>query len=296
MIIGKIFRELFGLKDKIMLFTHKDMDGLGCHILLEKVMQTSPAYKYVTNSNSNKAIRDFIKNDDDTFLIITDLNVDKETAEMLDQRGNVILIDHHLSAEFLKDYDWAFVKIGLSATLLVYHFLKENFNADIDAYKDFAYMVDDYDTWKHKMPVSNRFNILYLFIGEERFFNRFTNNSSIELTDTENLIVTIQEENIERYIKNKCENNLEMVDTKHGKCAVVFAEDHINLVAHFLLDNYDIDYAMIIAGGEKVSLRSKEDFDVSAIAQLYGGGGHKNAAGFQLNKEDKLSVLKKFIN
>ena len=28
------------------------------------------------------------------------------------------------------------------------------------------------------------------------------------------------------------------------------------------------------------SLRSVEDFDVSAIAKLYGGGGHKNAAGF----------------
>lgn len=29
------------------------------------------------------------------------------------------------------------------------------------------------------------------------------------------------------------------------------------------------------------SLRSRGDFDVSAIAKLYGGGGHKNAAGFQ---------------
>lgn len=29
------------------------------------------------------------------------------------------------------------------------------------------------------------------------------------------------------------------------------------------------------------SLRSRGDFDVSAIAKLYGGGGHKNAAGFK---------------
>jgi nanoRNase/pAp phosphatase (c-di-AMP/oligoRNAs hydrolase) len=28
------------------------------------------------------------------------------------------------------------------------------------------------------------------------------------------------------------------------------------------------------------SLRSVGDFDVSAIAKIYGGGGHKNAAGF----------------
>ena len=31
----------------------------------------------------------------------------------------------------------------------------------------------------------------------------------------------------------------------------------------------------------KWSLRSKGDFDVSAIAKQYGGGGHKNAAGFE---------------
>jgi len=29
-------------------------------------------------------------------------------------------------------------------------------------------------------------------------------------------------------------------------------------------------------------LRSKGDFDVAAIAQRYGGGGHRNAAGFRL--------------
>lgn len=296
MIINKIFKELLDLNDKIMIFTHKDMDGLGCHILLEKVMKTSPAFKYVTNYNSNKAIKDFIKNDNDTFIVITDVNVDKETAELLNERGRVILIDHHLSAQFLDEYNWAFIEMDLSATLLVYHFLKENYEVDITAYEDFARMVDDYDTWKHNFPVSKRFNALYLFIGEERFFNRFVNNSSIELTETEDLIVTLQEENIERYIKNKCENNIEIIDTKHGKCAVVFADDHINAIAHHLLDNYEVDYVMVIAGGEKVSLRSKENFDVSAIAQIYCGGGHKNAAGFMFRKEDKLSILKKLIN
>lgn len=31
----------------------------------------------------------------------------------------------------------------------------------------------------------------------------------------------------------------------------------------------------------QVSLRSVGDFDVSTIAKQYGGGGHKNAAGFR---------------
>jgi len=38
--------------------------------------------------------------------------------------------------------------------------------------------------------------------------------------------------------------------------------------------------------GKKVySLRSVGDFDVSEVAKKYGGGGHRNAAGFQENQE-----------
>lgn len=36
------------------------------------------------------------------------------------------------------------------------------------------------------------------------------------------------------------------------------------------------------ADGRAFSLRSRGDFDVSAIAKSYGGGGHKNAAGFKM--------------
>lgn len=40
-------------------------------------------------------------------------------------------------------------------------------------------------------------------------------------------------------------------------------------------------------GSVKWSLRSQGDFDVSAIAKLFGGGGHKNAAGFSLKEEGR---------
>ncbi|NIV11578.1 MAG: bifunctional oligoribonuclease/PAP phosphatase NrnA, partial [Aliifodinibius sp.] len=32
------------------------------------------------------------------------------------------------------------------------------------------------------------------------------------------------------------------------------------------------------------SLRSRGDFDVSALAERFGGGGHKNAAGFRVKR------------
>ncbi len=43
-------------------------------------------------------------------------------------------------------------------------------------------------------------------------------------------------------------------------------------------------YFEVSAGRWQYSLRSRGDFDVSAIARKYGGGGHKNAAGFSVDK------------
>ena len=45
----------------------------------------------------------------------------------------------------------------------------------------------------------------------------------------------------------------------------------------------------------KVSLRSVR-IDVSKVAESYGGGGHKYAAGFSLNEEKFKSLLKIIIN
>jgi oligoribonuclease NrnB/cAMP/cGMP phosphodiesterase (DHH superfamily) len=38
------------------------------------------------------------------------------------------------------------------------------------------------------------------------------------------------------------------------------------------------------------SLRSRSEFDVSEIAKKYGGGGHKNAAGFKVKSFDELNL------
>lgn len=42
----------------------------------------------------------------------------------------------------------------------------------------------------------------------------------------------------------------------------------------------------------KCSLRSNEDYDVSAIAKVFGGGGHRNAAGFEVPIQTLLGWLK----
>ena len=45
-------------------------------------------------------------------------------------------------------------------------------------------------------------------------------------------------------------------------------------------------------GKAKVSLRSNGDYDVSAIAKSFGGGGHRNAAGFEVSIDVLLGWMK----
>lgn len=46
------------------------------------------------------------------------------------------------------------------------------------------------------------------------------------------------------------------------------------------------------ANGQYVySLRSRSDFDVSEVAKKFGGGGHKNAAGFTVRHRERLGLL-----
>lgn len=48
-------------------------------------------------------------------------------------------------------------------------------------------------------------------------------------------------------------------------------------------ESFGACYFEVSAGRFQYSLRSRGDFDVSAIARQFGGGGHKNAAGFSTN-------------
>jgi len=70
-----------------------------------------------------------------------------------------------------------------------------------------------------------------------------------------------------------------------------------------------VDYSLFLKGAEvgvlftqkndsktKVSLRSQNSFDVSALARAFGGGGHKNAAGCTVSQDlnsTKELILKK---
>jgi phosphoesterase RecJ-like protein len=104
-------------------------------------------------------------------------------------------------------------------------------------------------------------------------------------------------------------NILERLETRNGgKVCWITIDRH--LLSEFGVNHQEIEgiveYSLFLSGVEigllftemeerktKVSLRSQNYFDVSRLAKIFGGGGHKNAAGCTLNHD--LEKAKKVI-
>ena len=75
----------------------------------------------------------------------------------------------------------------------------------------------------------------------------------------------------------------------------VNAPIHVSEVGHELANQsgtYGLVWYMGVDNRVKCSLRSNGEYDVSAIARAFGGGGHRNAAGFEIDIQTLMGWLK----
>ena len=146
----------------VRLFSHTDLDGIGCGILAQLAFgKDNVEISYCDYDNIDSSVREYLETEQDNTIpiYITDIRVNEETAELLNKRGNVKLLDHHLTALGLNKYDWCDIVIedskGIktSGTMLFYHWLGMNgcLSEELDnnkALERFAELVRDYDTWR----------------------------------------------------------------------------------------------------------------------------------------------------
>lgn len=265
------------------MFTHNDLDGVGCGILHKAAFGIFAKTFYCSYHNVDDVIVSTIKSIQEKyierpFLIISDLGIKPETAELVDAyEGGKVLLDHHVSNKWLADeYEWAQINEHVCGTYAVY----EYFGEIPEKFGDFVLHVDDYDRWVHKYPKSKELNRLLYIVGIKRFEERFLSNPSIEFDETERLLLELEDEAIDNYVL-KVDSGMRVYTTIGDKrFGIGFAERFHSEVAHELLDRRELDaIALIDINYKKVSFRSKPDFDVGSIAERLGGGGHKNAAG-----------------
>ncbi|MFC0274793.1 DHH family phosphoesterase [Metabacillus herbersteinensis] len=290
------------------LYTHNDLDGVGCGIVAKIAFGKEVEVRYNSVVGLDYQIERLFEQEKklkDDFLIITDLSVNEENLIRLDDLaksgGKVRLIDHHKTALHFNEYSWGRVKVNYedgrltAATSLLYEYLLEHeLIKQSQALDEFVELVRQYDTWEwdqNENIKAKNLNDLFFMLSidkfEEKMTERILNSEHFEFDDFEQKLLEMEEEKIERYVRRK---KREIVQTFIGDfcTGIVHAESHHSELGNELgKDNPYLDYIAILnLGGKKISFRTIHDHvDVSTIAGQFGGGGHAKASGCSMGKE-----------
>lgn len=299
----------------IKLFTHTDLDGVGCAILAKLAFGKEVDIEYCDYNNVNEKVREYLYTRDDSlsYIYITDISVNEEIAKLLDERGGVYLLDHHPTALELNKYSWCKVILedlnGLktSGTKMFYRWLSMNgcISEDLENNKSldrFVELVRDYDTWRWSTLGEDGFickqvnDLLYLY-GRDKFIkwciSEIHDNVFPRLYDADELVLKIKQNEIDEYIKEKNEKIITSPMCGHV-CGFVFAEKYFSELGNKLCQMHpEIDFIAMINIDGTVSYRTvKENIDLGKdVAKLFGGGGHPKAAGSQFSEGIKLKVI-----
>lgn len=232
-------------------------------------------------------------------VIFVDFSYKKPVLEKMAAEANSILIlDHHKTAmEDLADYgkppsfeiwqDVAWDGHLSKAVRVKALFDMERSGASLawdyligTERPDFINYIEDRDLWRKKLPGSD-----YFTIALRSYMQDFYVWGDLVEAGPGSLIE--EGRSIHRYYRLRIEemkNNAYVAKIADIPCWVAnapyaFASEIAGELAEREL-SFGATYFEIEKGKYQYSLRSRGDFDVSAIAKKFGGGGHKNAAGF----------------
>lgn len=308
--------------------SYRPLDGYGCGVVAKVMLDEPVDVKYINNNEVNKTLRDALdKKDLYTKIFVTDLHPENE--EFMDnltpyETRKLRLFDHHISAIGYNKYTSCLIQPTkndklTSGTELFYDYLNKEItqkyksdlnytiNFDEARLRYFVELVTRYDSWRWKNErdteediflgdEGKKLNDLFHLINKEEFTNSMYDSIMNNRTFFPNRYVRLLEEEASRrneYIEDKMKHMLKtqlQLDENYTVGFVVAEKYTSELGSTICEKDPEIDFVAILTGGS-VSMRSVKDVDVSVIAKKMGGGGHKHAGGFPLNKQKLLGLL-----
>ena len=292
----------------VKLFTDIDLDGLGCGLIAKLAYGDKANVYYCSYRNLNQRVEMAIthQGNQQEEIFITDLAVNESVEKKLEERYRqgkpVQMIDHHVTALHFNEYKWGRVLPEYEdgkktcATSLFYDYLIEHNKMERNqALEEFIELVRQYDTWEwdeNNNLTAKRLNDLFYILNREHFeeemLKRLTENQeSFSLTETENMILDIEEQKINRYIHSKSRQTIQTFLNDYC-IGIVHAEQYLSELGNALNNIYPhLDMIVLLnVSGKKMGFRTIHDeVNVAEFAQKYGGGGHPKASGAELSKE-----------
>lgn len=317
--------EIIKNESNFLILTHSTPDGdaFGSAISLKIFLETlgkeatvytehpiPSQYQFLPGIDKVKDIKN-LSTDAFNVIVLVDCNnpsrvsYDKEIVEIVKKfEGKKIIIDHHIedgkSVEFTP-YRW--IEPDVAATGLMIHKLIKTMNGKIN----------------HQIA-TNLYTAIIVDTGNFQFDNTTEEVFLVasELVRAGAKPSFIYQNAFESWSENrfrlfqKMLNSVEIISSVAIACInkklfdeTATTEPDTERFVEFLriLKNVTVSALLreVEQGFIKVSLRSKGDCDVSKIAREFGGGGHKNAAGYRtsLNMEEAkqklIEKLKEFL-
>lgn len=286
---------------KIVVLHHSDLDGYASLWAFLKAKDLSESDVEAISVNYNRQEQVLSENNlAGKDIYIFDFSFSRKEIERLNkENNNLCLIDHHITAEQeLGDLSYCHFNDTTCGAINVWVYFSDK------ELPEFLKYVNAYDMWEMK-DTEDQYVCLYL--------NSIAKTMSAFDDANDKLI------NNKKYI---LEIGKMIYDNMHKSSRTIF-----NSAPSFLLDNEKISWykdgnagvpvynnseaswtshwyfqgenscdkvAFFHFEGDKVmfSLRSKKEADVSDIATSWGGGGHKNAAGFDMEIKKFFEFLK----
>lgn len=227
-------------------------------------------------------------------VYIIDFSYPRDILEALHAtHKSVVVLDHHKTAEEdLRGLPYCHFDMHRSGCVMAWNYFHPNIEVPA-----LLQDIQDRDLWLFKRPNSKAIHAgLQLLEGSMADWDRATKGVAHyqKLVDDGNLLLKRQNAAVKSAVNHKTG----VISLFGCKCGIINSNDLSSEIGNGICAStvLNVDFALIYCITQYnevlISLRSIGDFDVSAIAQKFGGGGHKNSSGANTTIDVLWKILK----
>ena len=288
---------------KYLLITHTDLDGISPVILL-KLYNQKFDFHSIEIFDIETFLKEKLKEDLSIYekIYITDLSLSEKCHKIIDEsdyKDKVFIFDHHSSHLFAREYKNVTIDIDECGTSVFYNYLEKEYGKINNGVSEYVNHVKDIDIWtweKNNNRDAVRLNNLFLLFGKELFieqmYEKLIDSENFYFNKLELSFIESEEKRIKEYLILK-EKEIYMINYLNKKAIVIYANKHKSELGSHLATKYpNVDYVILINAAGGISFRTKkENIDLTEIAGIIGGGGHKKASGAKFPKEMQEKII-----